>query len=474
MAEITAGSGLGRFDSNSLNLGRGTTGQAGELLAVNIANGNLISQRADQYLASVGFNAEILRTYNSQGRFTDANGDNFRFSFSQSLFGNNGSSVSPEKDEVFRTDGDGNTSRYTKDDNGRFYVSTDGAGAHDTLQFIQPLGVKEWIWIEGSSQTGEIYDDAGRLIALLDREGVAAYSETLSLTELSELPLADRNAVLPATHIYYDDSGRVARIEDPSGQVITLQYANATSSNVTAVLTRSANGQSTWVRYAYDADDRLIQVVVDLSPYDNDVSDGDVFTTDYAYDGGSKRIASISQSDGTQVAVTYVEDPDSGEFLVKTITRGTGDDREIQHFDYDLADKRTDVTQVVNVAAYSPTNPDQLVSGNVVGLTTSVFYDDDGQVVRTLAPPQVNNQRVVNEYRYDADGNLVEFVAGNGRLSRARVTTIHAGSTCTPKNVSAAASPLSMPATITPAIPAIADAAGPWVRPIHSSGSGAK
>ena len=59
MAEITAGSGLGRFDSTTLNLGRGTTGQAGELLAVNIANGNLISQRADQFLASVGFNAEI-------------------------------------------------------------------------------------------------------------------------------------------------------------------------------------------------------------------------------------------------------------------------------------------------------------------------------------------------------------------------------------------------------------------------------
>ena len=107
--------GLGRFDTTNLNLGRGTTGQAGERLAVNVANGNLISQRADQFLASVGFNADILRTYNSQGRFNDANGDNFRFSFNQSLFGNNGTSVSPTKEEVFRTDGDGNTTRYVKD-----------------------------------------------------------------------------------------------------------------------------------------------------------------------------------------------------------------------------------------------------------------------------------------------------------------------------------------------------------------------
>ncbi len=58
---------------------------------------------------------------------------------------------------------------------------------------------------------------------------------------------------------------------------------------------------------------------MDLSPEDNSIADGRVYTTTYGYDGSSTRIASISESDGTRVAFTYQQI--GGEYRVASLTQ---------------------------------------------------------------------------------------------------------------------------------------------------------
>lgn len=58
-------------------------------------------------------------------------------------------------------------------------------------------------------------------------------------------------------------------------------------------------------RYSYDGLGRLSSVSVDLSPDDNSVADGNAYVTTYTYDGSSKRVASIAQSDGSLIALSY-------------------------------------------------------------------------------------------------------------------------------------------------------------------------
>ena len=77
MVAIVTGNGLGLQSSSALGLGsRGQIGNAvfgqnGERLFVNAANGNLIIQDRDQFLAGKGISSELHRAYNSQGQLTD-------------------------------------------------------------------------------------------------------------------------------------------------------------------------------------------------------------------------------------------------------------------------------------------------------------------------------------------------------------------------------------------------------------------
>jgi len=81
MVALVAGSGLGLERSSAFVLGsRGVVGQAGlgrasDNVYVNAATGNLVVQNADEMLIGLGPDSAIARTYNSQGDFTDDNGD---------------------------------------------------------------------------------------------------------------------------------------------------------------------------------------------------------------------------------------------------------------------------------------------------------------------------------------------------------------------------------------------------------------
>ena len=53
------------------------TGQNGQQVFVNAANGNLVVQQQDAVLLDNGLDLGVLRTYNSQGQFSDGNGANW-------------------------------------------------------------------------------------------------------------------------------------------------------------------------------------------------------------------------------------------------------------------------------------------------------------------------------------------------------------------------------------------------------------
>src|SRR5216683_613539 len=70
------------------------------------------------------------------------------------------------------------------------------------------------------------------------------------------------------------------------------------------------------------AQDRLSQVTVDLSPDDNAVTDGNTYVTRYTYDGTSRRVATLTQSDGTSLAFTYIQV--GADWRVATLTDALG------------------------------------------------------------------------------------------------------------------------------------------------------
>ncbi|RBH42142.1 RHS repeat protein, partial [Pseudomonas sp. MWU13-2860] len=80
-------------------------------------------------------------------------------------------------------------------------------------------------------------------------------------------------------------------------------------------------GQSrtlTRTRYGYDAQQRLSSVTTDLSPDDNSIADGQVYTTRYVYDGASQRLASLQQSDGSRLDFSYAQV--NGEYRVLSVS----------------------------------------------------------------------------------------------------------------------------------------------------------
>ena len=103
-----------------------------------------------------------------------------------------------------------------------------------------------------------------------------------------------------------------------SGDVTYLDYVG---SNVSKVRTVRADGTTlTRVAYTYDGSNRLSTVTVDLSPEDGSTADNKFYRSTYTYDGTSKRVASVTQSDGTSLTFTYVQV--GADYRVATVKDG--------------------------------------------------------------------------------------------------------------------------------------------------------
>jgi YD repeat-containing protein len=308
---------------------------SGESLYINTATGNLVVQRTDELLVGLGPDAQVLRTYNSQtsgqaqldGRGDGDNNDNWRIGFYRQVCSLTGT-VNTTGSTVVRVEADGAQRTYTF--NGTLYVNEDGTGAHDTLSFNAGTAnsAATWTWTDGNSRVVETYaalasgssaNSAGRLLSTQDIDGnTIAYaydSAGLLIKVTTAVTTANTTGQqLNQTELVYDSTaGRTANLLE----LKTTAWNAQTQSN--QVLTRT--------RYSYDAGNRLERVTTDLSPEDNSLAatgssnpnDGKTYSTTYTYDGSSKRIASITESNRARVSFVY-----DGQGRVSQFTEGGG------------------------------------------------------------------------------------------------------------------------------------------------------
>jgi len=364
MVAVVSGAGLGLFGSSVSALGgTGASGNAGvgrgnDRVFVNSATGNLVIQSQDEVLKALGLDLALIRTYNSQGLLNDDNADNWRLGVHQRVYMLSGT-PNAAGSVVAKLFGDGREVLYTYDSARAMYVGTEGDGAHDTLSRDSSTG--QWTWTDGSSRASETYDIDGRITASLDADGnTAAYQYT---------------------------NGLLTRIQDASGQVTWFDY---TGNNLAQVRVESDGTTQTLTHYTYDGQNRLTEVKVDLSPGDNSIGDNNVYVTTYAYDGSSKRIASIAQTDGTSVSFTY--ENVNGVYRIKTYAENDG----------------APVTLSANTAALTTSEPQS---------TTNQHNLNTGAVT-----PQgwTTDPTIPTLIRYAANGNAIalgkDYVNGQPRI----------------------------------------------------------
>jgi YD repeat-containing protein len=370
MVAIVSGNSLGLSLSSLAILGQrgqlGTAGQgrSGEQSFVNIANGNLVLQDRDDVLMGRGLDVQAVRTYNSQGLLSDDNGDNWNVgAFGQKVVLTSGT-LGAAGSALTRTDRDGAQAVYTWDAAQSRYVSAAGSGAFDTIAYDS--GASQLVWTDGDTGRIERYQSngAGRLVSATD---------------------ADGNTVSYA----YNANGTVQSVTDANGDISYYDYSGT---NLTQIRTVSGGVTTTTVRYAYDASNRLSKVTVDLSPGDNTVSDNDVYVTTYTYDGASKRVASVTQSDGTQLSFTYVQV--GGVYKVATVTDALG---AVTSFSYNAAQNTTTVT-------------------DPLGAQSVYLYDAQGQLLQVRSGVTAANATGLSQisYAYDAVGNVTLVTDGEG------------------------------------------------------------
>ncbi|RYF39898.1 MAG: RHS repeat protein, partial [Comamonadaceae bacterium] len=296
MVAIVSGNSLGLSLTSLATLGQrgvfgtATQGQAGEQAFVNVANGNLVLQDQDEYLAALGSDINSLRTYNSQGLLVGGIQDSWAVGAMRQRIDVSGS-------DLVRTDRDGARATYTVDATSG-YVTTGGEGAYDRIIRIGA----EYLWTDGATGLQERYDASGRIMQSIDTDGqTVAYA--------------------------YDLQGQLAAITSSNGETVTYGYTNG---QLTRINTTLADGNTlSKVSCEYDASNRLTRAAIDLTPADGSVADGNVFETRYAYDGASSRIASITQGDGTSLAFTYGQF--GGQYKVTAVTDGL---LHVTSFDY--------------------------------------------------------------------------------------------------------------------------------------------
>lgn len=378
MVAIVSGSNAGLDLTSFTSLGGqgpggiAAQGRSGERTYVNVATGNLVVQDIDDRLVGHGLAVTALRTYNSQGQYSDDNGDNWTEGIVRKQIDGNGP-LNKSGSTVVRTEQDGGQQLFVFDAARGLYVNTDGGGAYDTVLYDK--GGKRFFWTDGATGASEEYEANGlrRLLSATDPSG-----NTLTYTYYGP------GSGLP--HL-------LARIDDASGETTWFDYGAFQQLQQVRTVTHDpvtgAVQTQTRVHYAYDGNGRLATVTVDLSPQDSAVQDGKVYETRYTYVGKSTTIASVSQSDGTKLSFTWVVA--GGVERVASVTDGAG---QVMSFTYDTVNRRTTVTDALN-------------------LKTLYDYDANGQLVRVTGPA-VNGASQVNSYAYNSRGDLIQTVDGEG------------------------------------------------------------
>jgi len=372
------GSGLERGSANILGgagqLGSGAVGRAGENVSVNAATGNLVVTGQDEFLVGRGLDIGVSRSYNSLAQWNDGdNGDQWQQSTTRRVFGLSGT-LNSSGSTIKRQGADGSVITYAWNAGEAAYVSTDGAGAHDQLKKVG----SKWVWTDGSSQITESYGAYGadnwRITEQKDNDG---YKLTFTYTG-SKL---DKVTTANGEWLQYSYSGNKIT------QITTGYTDLATSTAQTLVRTR----------YSYDAQDRLSQVITDLSPEDGSIADNQTYITTYTYKNTSgDQVATIAQSDGSLMSINYQSAAANAKVTSVTQTVASGDTR---------------VTALSYGAGYTNvTGPD--------GQVTRMDYDADKQLTKITAPPAYAGATAqIAQFAYDASGNVTSVTDAAGSVT---------------------------------------------------------
>ncbi|THB75563.1 MAG: RHS repeat protein, partial [Gammaproteobacteria bacterium] len=385
MASIIVGNDLGvqnsslnKIGANNLD-GLGTSGKTGEQVFVNAATGNLVIQNVDENLVGAGIDSIAVRTYNQFGQWNGTSFDNWRIGFYRRVYNLTGT-ANTVGSTVTKTNADGSESLYTYDATTGKYVTTEGAGAHQTLTYDDANDA--WTWSDAQGDVSETYTGKNGYWKIVSSE-----------TRAGEV-----------TNYIYDWEGNLIRLEDSSGQRLNLAYDDETGL-LDAITVFYGDGWGHYTtRYYYDRYDRLERVVVDLSPENFSIGDANTYTTTYTYDGASDRIASISQTDGTHVSFTY--ERSGRDYKVRTMTDAQGD---ISVFTY--SEGSTNVQDSLgNITTFHYDAQNRLIKveqPSIGGVRSTVEYEyndlnDADNITRII---DANGNEVV--YQYDANGNQI-------------------------------------------------------------------
>ncbi|MDP3858172.1 MAG: hypothetical protein Q8Q73_10490 [Stagnimonas sp.] len=373
MSSVFLGTGLGLFESSLTQLngygssGNGRIGRGQDEALVNAGTGNLILRSQDEFLASIGLDSSMVRTYNSQGQTDGDNNDGWRISAYRSLV--IGSGTNP----ITRTGGDGHATTFTWDAGQSAWISSEGAGANDRIQLV----ASQYQYIEGGTGVVETYDATGKLLSLQDGNGnTLTYGYTGAL---------------------------ITSITDQKGQKVLLTYTGNNLSDIRVLglvpgATATTQTQTLIrVRYTYDGLNRLASTTVELTANNTSATfDTNVYITTYAYDGTSTRVSKVKQNYGSasatsELAIQYVQI--NGQYRVWTLTDALGRTTE---FSYDTTARKTLVTDPL---------------GNV----TTYTYDTSGRLTR-VDLPRLNGSASNIQYGYDTSSNITQVTDAAGRV----------------------------------------------------------
>ncbi len=224
---------LGLLNRNE-QTGKGTLGVGVESY-VNVSNGNLLIQERDAFLPSQGDDFSLVRTYNSRGAI-QGSPDGWWWSSGVRLSAHQDTPAGGKgtiTNYAIRY-GDGTELHFDFDTGRALWVSTDGAGAYETLQVVAGNGpnVDPKYIVTRADQTRYEFDKNFTLERIVDTNGVT-------------------------TEFTYQ-GGLIQTIRDDTGHTIVYQYSGG---KLTSIVDRHA-GQAdvTLVRYVY-TQSQLTQVI---------------------------------------------------------------------------------------------------------------------------------------------------------------------------------------------------------------------
>jgi YD repeat-containing protein len=410
MVAIVAGQGLGLLNTSTNLLGdKGQLGNAalartGERVYVNASTGNLVIQQQDEWLAGIGPDVGISRTYNSLGTGTDDNGDNWRLGLSRRISAvSGGTGVNTVDSQVTRVAEDGAETVYKWDAGRQLYVSKDGVGAFDSLKYVAGTP-NTWVWTDGDSRVVETYEvttnGQARLKSVANTDG-----NKLVLTYVTT---ATSEFLISKIETFASNTG--------SGETVTIDYyaqTGLTAANIKSITTAYKNNEGVTtsmkrVSYTYETYTlntatkyRLKTVVVDLTPSvttDNSSNAAQYVTTYGYWNNTSSLVSSLSHTvNGTPQTVISIG-YNGGK--VDSITEWASNSiTDAVKLSFEYATEKTTIKDTLN---------------RVTELHYETAAGQNLGQLKKIVGPQVSRGEQEQVFEYDGDGNVTKITDGRG------------------------------------------------------------